>query len=399
MRIFTSDYIFPIVAGPIRDGYVMTDDEGYVLKMGAARELNPPALSVAEYFPGAIVPGFVNTHSHIELSHLKGAFSKGSGMSGFINQINSLRDSVDKSGRINAIETEMRGLYRQGVSAMADISNCNESFECKSHSPIYTRTFLEVFGTDPKEADMIVEGALELCREAEEMDLDAAPTPHSCYTMSPELLRAASVAGIKSGYLSYHSQESRQEEDLIRYGTGELAENYKGRGLPTPPVTGTSALVYFIDNLKKVMRAPIRGHVLLVHNVAIDEESIDYALEWLKSPYFAVCPLSNIFIHNQFPPLELMRRKGLKITVGTDSLSSNDLLSMVAEMKCIQDHFPEIPFDEILKWATRNGAEFLGKEELLGSFEAGKKPGIVNIEGFDVQKMRLTDKSVSVRIL
>lgn len=399
MRIFTSDYIFPIVAGPIRDGYVMTDDEGYVLKMGAARELNPPALSVAEYFPGAIVPGFVNTHSHIELSHLKGAFSKGSGMSGFINQINSLRDSVDKSGRINAIETEMRGLYRQGVSAMADISNCNESFECKSHSPIYTRTFLEVFGTDPKEADMIVEGALELCREAEEMDLDAAPTPHSCYTMSPELLRAASVAGIKSGYLSYHSQESRQEEDLIRYGTGELAENYKGRGLPTPPVTGTSALVYFIDNLKKIMRTPIRGHVLLVHNVAIDEESIDYALEWLKSPYFAVCPLSNIFIHNQLPPLELMRRKGLKITVGTDSLSSNDLLSMVAEMKCIQDHFPEIPFDEILKWATRNGAEFLGKEELLGSFEAGKKPGIVNIEGFDVQKMRLTDKSVSVRIL
>lgn len=399
MRIFTSDYIFPIVAGPIRDGYVMTDDEGYVLKMGAARELNPPALSVAEYFPGAIVPGFVNTHSHIELSHLKGAFSKGSGMSGFINQINSLRDSVDKSGRINAIETEMRGLYRQGVSAMADISNCNESFECKSHSPIYTRTFLEVFGTDPKEADMIVEGALELCREAEEMDLDAAPTPHSCYTMSPELLMAASVAGIKSGYLSYHSQESRQEEDLIRYGTGELAENYKGRGLPTPPVTGTSALVYFIDNLKKVMRAPIRGHVLLVHNVAIDEESIDYALEWLKSPYFAVCPLSNIFIHNQLPPLELMRRKGLKITVGTDSLSSNDLLSMVAEMKCIQDHFPEIPFDEILKWATRNGSEFLGKEELLGSFEAGKKPGIVNIEGFDVQKMRLTDKSVSVRIL
>lgn len=399
MRIFTSDYIFPIVAGPIRDGYVMTDDEGYVLKMGAARELNPPALSVAEYFPGAIVPGFVNTHSHIELSHLKGAFSKGSGMSGFINQINSLRDSVDKSGRINAIETEMRGLYRQGVSAMADISNCNESFECKSHSPIYTRTFLEVFGTDPKEADMIVEGALELCREAEEMDLDAAPTPHSCYTMSPELLMAASVAGIKSGYLSYHSQESRQEEDLIRYGTGELAENYKGRGLPTPPVTGTSALVYFIDNLKKIMRTPIRGHVLLVHNVAIDEESIDYALEWLKSPYFAVCPLSNIFIHNQLPPLELMRRKGLKITVGTDSLSSNDLLSMVAEMKCIQDHFPEIPFDEILKWATRNGAEFLGKEELLGSFEAGKKPGIVNIEGFDVQKMRLTDKSVSVRIL
>ncbi len=399
MRIFTSDYIFPVVSDPIRDGYVMTDDEGYVLKMGAARELNPPALSVAEYFPGAIVPGFVNAHCHIELSHLRGAFKKGSGMSGFINQINALRDSVDRNGRINALEAEMRSLYRQGVSAMADISNCDESFECKSHSPMYTRTFIEVFGTDPAETESIIEGARELAREAEEMDLDAAPTPHSCYTMCPELLQAASVAGLKSGFLSYHSQESGQEEELIRYGTGELAENYKGRGLPTPPVTGGSALKYFIDNLRKVLRSPIKGHVLLVHNVVIDEESIDYAKEWLRSPYFAVCPLSNIFIHNQLPPLGLMREKGLKITIGTDSLSSNDSLCIVDEMKCIQDNFPSIPFAEILKWATANGAEFLAKEDLLGSFEAGKKPGIVNIEGFDVQGMKLSEKSSSVRIL
>lgn len=399
MRIFTSDYIFPVVSDPIRDGYVMTDDEGYVLKMGAARELNPPALSVAEYFPGAIVPGFTNAHCHIELSHLKGAFSKGSGMSGFINQINALRECVDKNGRIGALETEMRSLYRQGVSAMADISNCDESFECKAHSPIYTRTFLEVFGTDPAETDIIVEGARELAAEAEELGLDAAPTPHSCYTMCPELLREASVAGLKSGFLSYHSQESGQEEELIRHGTGELAENYKGRGLPTPPVTGNSALMYFIDNLRKVLRSPIRGNILLVHNVVIDQQSIEYAKQWLRSPYFAICPLSNIFIHNQLPPLGLMRENGLRITIGTDSLSSNDQLCMVAEMKCIQDHFPEIPFAEILGWATINGAEFLGKDDMLGSFEVGKKPGIVNIECFDVAHMRLTDKSSSVRIL
>ena len=399
MRIFTSDYIFPVVSDPVRDGYVMTDDEGYVLKTGAARDLNPSALSVAEYYPGAIVPGFVNAHCHIELSHLKGAFTKGSGMAGFIDQINALRDSVDKDGRIDALETEMRNLYRQGVSAMADISNCDESFDCKSRSPMYTRTFVELFGTDPSEADMIVEGALELCAKAKEMEIDAAPTPHSCYTMSPELLRAASAAGLKSGYLSYHSQESGQEEELIMSGTGALAENYKGRGLPTPPVTGGTALEYFIDNLRKVMRSPIRGHIVLVHNVVINKRSIDYAKQWLKSPYFAICPLSNLFIHNQLPPLNLMREEGLKITIGTDSLSSNDQLSIVAEMKCIQDNFPDIPFAEILRWATVNGAEFLDKDDDLGTFEAGKKPGIVNIEGFDAASMRLTEAASSVRIL
>ena len=66
---------------------------------------------------------------------------------------------------------------------------------------------------------MIVEGALELCAKAKEMEIDAAPTPHSCYTMSPELLRAASAAGLKSGYLSYHSgKRAGRRTDNVRNG-------------------------------------------------------------------------------------------------------------------------------------------------------------------------------------
>lgn len=399
MRIFIADYIFPVTSEPVRDGYIMTDDDGTVFEVGKAATLNPTAMSVAERYEGAIVPGFVNSHCHIELSHLKGAFAKGSGMSGFINQINSLRESVDKSGRLAAIETEMHQLYRQGVSAMSDISNCEESFECKMRSPVYTRTFIELFGTDPSEAAEIVAGAEKLAAQAEEMGLDAAPTPHSCYTTSSELIRRASVSGLRSGYISYHSQESIQEEEMMISGTGELAENYKGRGLPTPPVTGHPSLLYFIDNLRAVLPSPVGGHILLVHNVTIDQESIDAAKKWLKSPYFAVCPLSNIFIHNQLPPLYLMRENGLKITLGTDSLSSNDLLSMVAEMKCIQDNFPDISFGEVLRWATLNGAEFLDKDDVLGSFDSGKCPGIVNIPDFDPESMKIGDKAISIRIL
>jgi len=90
-----------------------------------------------------------------------------------------------------------------------------------------------------------------------------------------------------------------------------------------------------------------------------------------------------------------MRAAGLRICVGTDSLSSNDLLSPVAELYCLQQHFPEVPLGELLTWASRNGADFLGRAS-LGTLEAGKKPGLVLID--HLEDGRLTAASRSRRI-
>lgn len=352
-----------------------------------------------EFYNGILCPGFTNAHNHIELSHLKGYFKQDTGMSGFITQINELRCVVDKPGRVRALEQQMDLMYRQGVSAMADISNCSESFLCKAKSPMYTRTFVELFGSEPKDAESVISGGKRVVEIAREFGLDAALTPHSCYTMSPKLLEMTSQEGLESGFLSFHSQESREEEELMMKGTGALAENYRQRGLSTPPVTGKPALVYFIDRLLTFAKPPVEGKILLVHNVAINQESIDYARENLKEPYFAICPLSNIFIHRALPPLDLMRQNGLKICLGTDSLSSNTVLSMVKEILCIHDNFPHISLHEILEWACYNGARMLGKEDVFGSFEVGKQPGAVLIDNIDWVNFKLTEKSVSRRII
>lgn len=352
-----------------------------------------------EFYSGILCPGFTNAHNHVELSHLEGAFEQATGMSGFINQINALRNTVDKEGRIKALETQMEKMYREGVSAMADISNCSESFACKAKSPMYTRSFLELFGSEPKDAQDVLEGGKALAEVAREYGIDAAITPHSCYTMSPQLLAMAAQEGLKSGFLSYHSQESQEEEDLIISGTGALAENYKGRGLSTPPVTGKPALVYFIDRLLSFSQSPVKGNILLVHNVAINQESIDYAKRHLANPYFAICPLSNIFIHRSLPPLDLMRENGLKICLGTDSLSSNTILSIAREIVCIHDNFSHIPLEEILQWACLNGAQMLGKDDVYGSFEPGKRPGAVLIENIDWDNFKLTSESTTRRII
>ena len=128
------------------------------------------------------------------------------------------------------------------------------------------------------------------------------------------------------------------------------------------------------------------------------QSDIDAAKRVMNNVYWAVCPLSNIFIHNALPPIPLMRENGLAITVGTDSLSSNDDLDMIAELYCIQQAFPQVPMQEMLVWSCLNGAKFLGKENVLGSFEKGKRPGLVLVTGLD-DDGKLTQNSRSRRII
>jgi cytosine/adenosine deaminase-related metal-dependent hydrolase len=118
----------------------------------------------------------------------------------------------------------------------------------------------------------------------------------------------------------------------------------------------------------------------------------------MMNPFFAICPLSNIFIHNALPPLDLMRRNGLAIAIGTDSLSSNDDLDMMKEFVCLHTNFPHVPMQELLTWASLNGARFLRKENKLGSLTPGKCPGIVHITDIDAEGF-ITENSRSKRII
>lgn len=422
MKKFGAKYVFtlnPSQPQPLENVCITTEDDGTVLEVAEAAEgiegvKGVPLLSERSdvlYFDDIIIPGMVNAHCHIELSHLKGVFKEATGMSGFIDQINALRSCVDFEGRQEAMAEEFKSFQRQGVVAVSDISNCNESFELKkkylnASQSVYYRTCAELFGSEPEDADKVLEGGVRLAGEAVGMGLEAAVTPHACYTMSPKLLTITAGEGLKSGYISYHSEESVEEEDMVMYGRGALYDNYKRRGLSTPPVCGTSSLEYFIERLRDGVygsgvrgSVPSGGRINLVHNVAITQRSITAALNALKEPYFTICPLSNVFIHRALPPLDLMRSNNLTICLGTDSLSSNKILSMAEEMKCIAENFPHIPLAEILKWACYNGAKMLNRSE-LGSIERGKRPGLVRLSGIDCANgFAITHTAKTTRII
>ena len=391
MKRFAAKYVYTLSGTqPLKNAFVEVEEDGTVVRVGPC----DPGKEVPD---GAIVPGFVNAHCHVELSYMKGLFRKGTGMAGFIDQINALRDTFSLEDKVRMLKEAMDAMWAQGVVAMADISNCDDSFAVKSAHPMYTRTFLEVFGADASACNAVMEDVRALQVKAAGYGLDAAPTPHSCYTMSPELVSASSVAGLESGYLSFHSEESDEEEQMMKTGSGPMWDNRVANGIPTPPVTGTTSLEYFLDRLRAGgLQEPVQGHVLLVHECCLTAEGAAMARQRLAQPFLAVCPLSNLFIHNMLPPIPVMRSSGIPICVGTDSLSSNDQLNMVAELYTLQEAFPEVSLGELLQWACLNGARFLGKEAVLGSIEPGKKPGLVLVTG--IADGSLTSNSKSIRL-
>ena len=391
MKRITAEYIYTLESEPIRNGFVEYEEDGTITTVGQCE-------ADEEIMPGAIVPGFVNAHCHVELSHLHKKFRKGTGMAGFIDQINELRDWAGREVKQQLVQEWMDKMWNDGVSAMADISNDDSSFDVKKSHKMYTRTFLEVFGSEPEMCEGVMNDVTALKAVADEAGIDAAPTPHSCYTMSPQLLSASAAAGLESGYLSYHSQESQEEEDLLISGSGAMYENKKRSGMSTPPVTGESSLKYFLDRLADVKPAPYDENILLVHNVCLQQSDIDAVKQTMNNAYFAICPLSNIFIHNALPPIDLMRKNGLAIALGTDSLSSNDDLDVMKELVCLHENFPQVPMNELFTWASRNGARFLGKDDVLGSIAEGKRPGIVHVSGID-ENGCITAESRSRRII
>ena len=146
--------------------------------------------------------------------------------------------------------------------------------------------------------------------------------------------------------------------------------------------TKSSSLRSYLNKLEKA------ANVILVHNTFTKQEDIAYA-NTRPSTFFCLCINANQYIENALPPIELLRSNHCTIVLGTDSLASNWSLNIMDEIKTIQKHFPFLLLEELLKWATINGARALQMDKELGSFEKGKKPGIVLVDEnkYSVQRL------------
>lgn len=371
IKAFSSDVVYTLNGNPIPNGVVEINEEGLITHIGENR--SNTSVEVI-YKKGFICPGFVNTHCHLELSHLKGQVEEKRQLHHFIQDLQSIR--LAEQREINdAIKRADQEMQKNGIVAVGDISNSKDSFDLKTKSNIHYHSFIELFGFNPDKAQKVYEKGVELSKELGKKQLNYSIVPHSPYSMSDELLSL--IAATKNNRpLSIHNQETASENQMYENKSGSIVEMLErfGNDLQAWEASQKSSLQTYLHKLPK--HTPL----LLVHNTFTLQADIQFAEQHHDQLYWCFCPNANLYIENRLPDLPAFVEEGVKCTLGTDSLASNWQLSIWEEIKSIQDHFPQIEIDLLLQWACKNGAEFLGLENVLGTLEIGKKPGLVQVD-------------------
>jgi cytosine/adenosine deaminase-related metal-dependent hydrolase len=397
VRRFSSDWIFTLAGPPLKNGVVQTNEEGVVTGIMDQRDLLDTSAGT-EFYSGIIVPGFVNCHCHLELSHLKEKITGLRGIGEFIGEISRKRTVPEEEITIAAAmaDTEM---FSEGTAGVGDVSNTGLALDIKKNSKISYFTFVEVFGFHPSRAKKATITALSIFESYRSALLPASIVPHSAYSVSDLLFeKIGSLSVDASSILSVHNQESEDEERFFSTGDGpilkHLVQNLEIDVSHWQPSPGGPLL----SIIKKL---PAGKPLLLVHNTFTAPKDLSTLKQYRKTDntYLVLCPNSNLHISSHLPPLSLFRSENFPICIGTDSLASNSRLSVLSELITLQKHFPETTTRELFEWACRNGAEAIGMKKQLGTIEPGKKPGLVLISGFNLRNMRLTPESKAIRLI
>lgn len=388
MKSYIADYVYIINADPIKNGVVTVDNSGKII--GVSNQPTHPDAPL-EQLSGVLCPGFINTHCHVELSHLKGKIPTNCNLIDFIKSVQRFRNIDPAEAKAAAVAADAE-MLENGIVAVGDISNSDLTIDIKSKSKLYYHTFIETFSFLPEKAELIFEQALNLLKQFKPMP--ASVVPHAPYSVSKELFRLIrEYCERDDNLLSMHNQECEDENKLYRYKTGRFLELYESFGID---------ISYFKPQARNSLQTVLpllsnKQRILLVHNTFTNLKDIYFIKRFDRDIYWCFCPNANLYIENRLPKIDLFVEQGYDITLGTDSLASNHKLCILSEMKTLQQHFPSLSLGKLLQWGTLNGARYLGIAEEKGSIEVGKTPGLNLITGLD--GLKLTPESKLRRII
>jgi aminodeoxyfutalosine deaminase len=357
------------------DKVLITDGEGIIQDIISESEAGDDIQQLS----GILSPGLINCHCHLELSHLKNVIPPHTGLIEFLCSVVTKRDFDPKIIQQEIIKAE-KEMYDNGIVAVGDIGNTADTADVKSKSKIRWQNFVEVLSfTDEKAEENFnryktVAEKLESALHTSDLRHRTSLVPHSPYSISPKTFQLINEA-TKNQIISIHNQEHPAEDELYKTGGGDYLKLFKIFGIDKSPfpVTGKSSI-------RSVLPYFNNGQtILLIHNTFMPEEDVVWANEYATTTglklVYCLCINANLYIENKVPPIDMLMKHNCHIVLGTDSYSSNWQLSIAKEIEAVHQHFPHIPVETILQWATSNGAKALGWEDELGSFEKGKEAG------------------------
>jgi len=391
MRRFSAQYIFTNTGLPLKRGIVTAEDDGTITGIEDTGGDLAEKGSV-EFHNGIIIPGFVNCHCHLELSHMKDLIPPKIGLTEFLRLFQASREAgPDKI--ISSASSADNAMYNDGIVLCADICNNSSTFDLKKRSKIRYISLLEVFGVDPGNAARRLYEIKQLSEIAESMGLPCSIVPHSAYSISATLFRLLLEVTRSNRITSMHFMETKAEETFIVRHEGPLLNSYRESGfLSVSPETVKDHASAVIDSITG------SGNLILVHNTFVNRATIRKVSK-RGNLFWCLCPNANLYIEDHLPPLDLLVEENCNIVIGTDSFASNNRLSILEELKTLNSFFPGVPLTDLIQWATLNGAMALGEEDKFGSIRSGMKPGLLLLKDADLHKLKLLPESNIIRLI
>ncbi len=354
--------VHPITAPPIQDGAVLVSDDGRIAAVGPHSNVpTPSGCTLLEFPDGLLVPGLVNCHTHLELTHLAGQNLE-TDFTAWIRRIRELKDGTPPEAFVAAAVRGVRDGWAAGVTTVADTGSTGAAARALAQLGGRGIVYQEVFGPDPSGRDHSMDelrSALAAVRPYASANVRVGVSPHAPDTVSEPLYRAvAGLARDRRLRVALHLAESEAETLFVRDGAGPFADGHRARGIAVTP-RGVSPVQYLAD------RRLLTADSLCIHCVQLDDGDI----QTLAAAGAAVahCPRSNAAHGHGRARLAQLRAAGGRVGLGTDSVVSVGDADLWAEADAAG-----LQGDDALRALTLDGARALGWDDDIGSLEAGK---------------------------
>jgi cytosine/adenosine deaminase-related metal-dependent hydrolase len=375
MQIFAASHLLPVSSPPVAGGALAVAD-GRIIAAGTLGDLRKTHAAPVREFAGCVImPGLVNAHTHLELTHFPAwKLRKGIDYSprtyvDWVIQVIKIRRALSRDELVNSVR---EGIYKSlecGTTAIGEILTDRSLLPLYGDSPLSGRLYCEAIGQDPVTCDAFLHSFEKVMAEFKPGSLMPGISPHAPHTLSSGFLAGiAAVARRLSIPLTIHLAETREEMTFLHDSTGRIADQlypFAGWEDYLPPPRYTTPVSY-LDSLGVLN--PATSVVHCVHVTPSDAEILRQ-----REVTAVLCPRSNDRLAVGRAPVHLLKKAGIPLALGTDSLASNDSLSLWDEMRFLRRQFPEVfTPEELLELATMGSARALHLQQEIGSLEPGK---------------------------
>lgn len=366
-RRIAAAWVLPVDAAPIRNGAALVGPDGRILSVGPGESVPaPPGVPSERFEHAALVPGFVNAHTHLELTGFETAPPE-SDFAGWIRRLRALKETRSVAEFRRAAAAGVAASFAAGVTTIADTGDSGAAIEALAGVGGSGIAYQEVFGPDP--ARLSESTATLATRVAESRPFASARvrlgvSPHAPYTVSGPLYQNAARWARANGLaIAVHVAESSAETALLRGGTGPFAEMWRSRGIPLLPSPGRSPVTWLDEH------GVLGPDTLCIHAVQVD--TADIALLRAAGAAVAHCPISNRGHGHGDAPLRALLDAGIRVGLGTDSVVSVGSLDLFAEAREARG-LAGLTAAAALALCTRGGAHAIGLGGELGTLTPGK---------------------------